>query len=116
MTGFSFLTLFTPSSKNLIRDFQHVRPLIRGEAPEYQLTLLIVGTAHTTAYDFFTQRTESAFQVMNVLSDLGILRIPAIMDQRVSLPTASSTQKVQPLCLSGISSLNLAIAPTCRMR
>ena len=35
---------------------------------------LIVGTAHSTAYDFFTQRTESAFQVMNVLSDLGIPR------------------------------------------
>src|ERR1700761_516535 len=33
-----------------------------------------VGTAHTTAYDFFTQRTESAFQVMNVISDLGIPR------------------------------------------
>ncbi|KUJ06328.1 heme-dependent catalase, partial [Mollisia scopiformis] len=32
------------------------------------------GAAHTTAYDFFTQRTESAFQVMNVLSDLGIPR------------------------------------------
>lgn len=32
------------------------------------------GTAHTNAYDFFTQRPEGAFQLMNVLSDLGIPR------------------------------------------
>jgi catalase len=32
------------------------------------------GTAHTTAYDFFTQHPESAFQLTNVLSDLGIPR------------------------------------------
>ncbi|KAI9821460.1 MAG: hypothetical protein M1832_003306 [Thelocarpon impressellum] len=32
------------------------------------------GTAHTTAFDFFNQRPEGAFQLMNVLSDLGIPR------------------------------------------
>ena len=32
------------------------------------------GTAHPTAYDFFTQHPEGAFQLMNVLSDLGIPR------------------------------------------
>ena len=32
------------------------------------------GTAHTTAYDFFDQHPEGAFQLMNVLSDLGIPR------------------------------------------
>ena len=32
------------------------------------------GSAHTTAYDFFTQRPEGAFQLMNVLSDTGIPR------------------------------------------
>jgi catalase len=32
------------------------------------------GSAHTTAYDFFTQHPEGAFQLMNVLSDLGIPR------------------------------------------
>lgn len=32
------------------------------------------GTAHTTAYDFFNQHPEGAFQLMNVLSDLGIPR------------------------------------------
>ena len=32
------------------------------------------GSAHTTAYDFFTQHTEGTFQLMNVLSDLGIPR------------------------------------------
>ncbi len=41
---------------------------------ESRLTLLLVGTAHSTAYDFFTQRPEGTFQVMNVLSDLGIPR------------------------------------------
>ena len=34
----------------------------------------IGGTAHPTAYDFFTQHPEGAFQLMNVLSDLGIPR------------------------------------------
>lgn len=32
------------------------------------------GTAHTTAYDFFTQHPEAAFQTLNVISDLGIPR------------------------------------------
>lgn len=32
------------------------------------------GSAHTTAYDFFTQHPEGAFQLMNALSDLGIPR------------------------------------------
>ncbi|KAF2727056.1 heme-dependent catalase, partial [Polyplosphaeria fusca] len=32
------------------------------------------GSAHDTAYDFFTRRPEGAFQLMNVLSDLGIPR------------------------------------------
>jgi catalase len=32
------------------------------------------GTAHTTAYDFFTLHPEASFQLMNVLSDLGIPR------------------------------------------
>ncbi|KAK5170276.1 uncharacterized protein LTR77_004863 [Saxophila tyrrhenica] len=32
------------------------------------------GTAHRTAYDFFGQHPEGAFQLMNVLSDLGIPR------------------------------------------
>ncbi|KAI9711557.1 MAG: hypothetical protein M1820_002122 [Bogoriella megaspora] len=32
------------------------------------------GSAHTTAYDFFTQHPEGTFQLMNVLSDLGIPR------------------------------------------
>lgn len=32
------------------------------------------GTAHRTAYDFFNQHPEGAFQLMNVLSDLGIPR------------------------------------------
>lgn len=32
------------------------------------------GTAHTTAYDFFTQHPEGTFQLLNVLSDLGIPR------------------------------------------
>jgi catalase len=32
------------------------------------------GSAHTTAYDFFTQHPEGSFQLMNVLSDLGIPR------------------------------------------
>ena len=30
------------------------------------------GTAHTTAYDFFDQHPESAFQLLNVISDLGM--------------------------------------------
>ena len=34
----------------------------------------IGGSAHTTAYDFFTQHTEGTLQLMNVLSDLGIPR------------------------------------------
>jgi catalase len=66
--------LFTPSSKSLIQDFHRVGYVIPAGAVESQLTFLIVGTAHSTAYDFFTQRTESAFQVMNVISDLGIPR------------------------------------------
>lgn len=32
------------------------------------------GSAHTTAYDFFTQHPEGALQLMNALSDLGIPR------------------------------------------
>ena len=32
------------------------------------------GSAHTTAYDFFAQHPEGAFQLMTVLSDLGIPR------------------------------------------
>jgi catalase len=32
------------------------------------------GSAHTTAYSFFTEHPEGAFQLMNVLSDLGIPR------------------------------------------
>lgn len=32
------------------------------------------GSAHTTAYDFFNQHPEGAFQLMTVLSDLGIPR------------------------------------------
>ena len=32
------------------------------------------GSAHTTAYDFFTQHPEGALQLMSVLSDLGIPR------------------------------------------
>ena len=32
------------------------------------------GSAHTTAYDFFTQHTEGTLQLMTVLSDLGIPR------------------------------------------
>lgn len=36
--------------------------------------ILAGGSAHTTAYDFFTQHPEGTFQLMNVLSDLGIPR------------------------------------------
>ena len=32
------------------------------------------GSAHTTAYDFFSQYPEGVLQLMNVLSDLGIPR------------------------------------------
>ncbi|KAJ9605449.1 hypothetical protein H2200_010106 [Cladophialophora chaetospira] len=32
------------------------------------------GSAHTTAYDFFTQHPEGAYQLMNVLTDIGIPR------------------------------------------
>jgi catalase len=32
------------------------------------------GSAHTTAYDFFTQNPEGAEQLMTVLSDMGIPR------------------------------------------
>ncbi|KAF2652359.1 heme-dependent catalase [Lophiostoma macrostomum CBS 122681] len=32
------------------------------------------GSAHTTAYDFFTEHPEAAFQTLNVLSDLGLPR------------------------------------------
>jgi catalase len=34
----------------------------------------IGGSAHTTAYDFFTQNPEGAEQLMTVLSDMGIPR------------------------------------------
>ena len=36
------------------------------------------GTAHPTAYDFFDQHPEGAFQLMNVLSDLGMLLNPPL--------------------------------------
>lgn len=37
------------------------------------------GTAHATAYDFFNLHPEGAFQLMMVLSDLGIPRDPTHM-------------------------------------
>jgi catalase len=36
------------------------------------------GSAHITAYDFFTQRPEGAEQLMTVLSDMGIPRYERI--------------------------------------
>ena len=41
---------------------------------EANADLIKGGSAHTTAYDFFTQRPEGAEQLMSVLSDLGIPR------------------------------------------
>jgi catalase len=48
--------------------------LIHAVKQEVNLGYPTGGTAHTTAYDFFTQHPECAFQLLNVLSDLGIPR------------------------------------------
>ena len=40
----------------------------------FDLLNVVGGSAHTTAYDFFTQHPEGTFQLMTVLSDLGIPR------------------------------------------
>ena len=52
----------------------HLSDLIHSVKFEVDKGFPTGGSAHTTAYDFFTQHPEGSFQLMNVLSDLGIPR------------------------------------------
>lgn len=61
-------------SSFFIQDGADFPDLIHSVKYEANKGFPIGGTAHPTAYDFFTQHPEGAFQLMNVLSDLGIPR------------------------------------------
>lgn len=61
-------------SASTYTDGKTVLDLIHSVKYEANLGFPAGGSAHMTAYDFFTQHPERAFGLMNVLSDMGIPR------------------------------------------
>jgi catalase len=66
-------------SSFFINDGADFPDLIHAVKAEVNKGFPTAGSAHATAYDFFSQHPEGAFQLMNVLSDLGIPRDPRHM-------------------------------------